>query len=99
MVTNSETAQRGIRAVGLNANWLARSHLYADHLSSLDVLRARLGLLAGLPVYLGDELLELAGDLSRVHRDGRAIPSPDPARVVEYHYLRQDGLSLLGWVI
>jgi len=91
-VTDGETSQRWVLVEGFNAHWLGWEQLDHGSITRLQVLWLLLGFLSGTSVDLGQELSELASNVSSVAIEDRGVTSVDLSRVVQH-----DDVSVYGF--
>lgn len=98
-VTDSETTERRILVVGLNAHGLAGDELDDGGITRLDKLGRVFERLASSAIDLLLELGELASNVGSVAIEDRSVASTDLTRVVEDDDLGGEGGGLLGGVV
>ena len=98
-VTDSETTERRVLVVGLNAHRLARDKLDDGGITRLDELRRRFHGLTCPSINLLEELGELAGNVGSVTIKDGSVTGTDLTRVVKDDDLGVEGSGLLGGVV
>ena len=98
-VTDSETTERRVLSVRLNAHGLAGNELDDDGVAGLDELGVRLDRLTSSAIDLLEELSELASNVGGVAIEHRGVTGTDLTRVVEDDDLGVEGSGLLGGVV
>jgi len=98
-VADGESTERRIVGEGLDGHWLRRRHLHDRRVTVLDALGESFELFAGTTIAFLEDLLELAGDVSRVAiHDGR-VSVLDFTGMVQNDDLSVEVLALLGRIV
>jgi len=98
-VADGESTERRILGEGLDGHRLRRRHLHDRRVTVLDALGESFELFAGTTIAFLEDLLELAGDVSRVAiHDGR-VSVLDFTGMVENDDLSVEVLALLGRIV